>query len=90
MASIEHSHVSAIVVARAVAIRVTKVFTTKERYHLNVFGEFFNVLNIGNLQYGTQTLISPLFGQPTARVGQGYTFGSGGPRAVQVGARFIF
>jgi len=48
------------------------------------------VLNIGNLQYSNLGLTSPLFGQPTARVGQGYTFGSGGPRAIQVGARFIF
>jgi hypothetical protein len=71
-------------------IRATKIFSFKERYHLNVFGEFFNVLNIGNLTYGNTTLNSPLFGQPTARVGQGYTFASGGPRAVQVGARFIF
>jgi hypothetical protein len=71
-------------------IRATKNFSFKERYHLNVFGEFFNVLNIGNLTYGNTTLNSPLFGQPTARVGQGYTFASGGPRAVQVGARFIF
>ena len=71
-------------------IRVTKMFTYKEHYSLNLFGEFFNVLNIGNLQYGNLGLTSPLFGQPTARVGQGYTFGSGGPRAVQFGARFIF
>ena len=71
-------------------IRVTKMFSYKERYHLNIFGEVFNVLNIGNLTYGNLTLNSPTFGQPTARVGQGYTFGSGGPRAVQVGARFIF
>ena len=71
-------------------IRVTKVFSYKERYHLNVFGEFFNVLNIGNLQYGNATLNSPSFGQPTARVGEGYTFIQGGPRAVQVGARFTF
>ncbi len=71
-------------------IRVTKELSYKERYRLNVFGEFFNVLNVGNLTYGNLTLNSPLFGQPTARVGQGYTFGSGGPRAVQVGARFMF
>ena len=71
-------------------LRLTKVFSYKERYKLNVFGEVFNVLNIGNLQYANLGLTSPAFGQPTARVGQGYTFGSGGPRAVQFGARFIF
>jgi hypothetical protein len=71
-------------------IRVTKLLSYKERYHLNLFGEVFNVFNIGNLTYGNLGLTSPQFGQPTARVGQGYTFGSGGPRAIQVGARFIF
>ncbi|HLG99168.1 MAG TPA: carboxypeptidase-like regulatory domain-containing protein [Bryobacteraceae bacterium] len=71
-------------------IRVTKILTYKERYNLNVFGEVFNVFNIGNLTYGNLGLTSPQFGLPTARVGQGYTFASGGPRALQVGARFIF
>ena len=71
-------------------IRVTKILTYKERFHLNVFGEVFNVFNIGNLQYSNLGLTSPGFGQPTGRVGQGYTFASGGPRAVQIGARFIF
>ena len=71
-------------------IRVTKILTYKERFHLNVFGEVFNVFNIGNLQYSNLGLTSPGFGQPTGRVGQGYTFAFGGPRAVQIGARFIF
>ncbi len=71
-------------------IRITKVFSYKEHYHLNVFGEVFNVLNIGNLTYGNLTLNSPSFGVASGRVGQGYTFGSGGPRAIQIGARFIF
>jgi hypothetical protein len=71
-------------------IRLTKEFAYKERYHLQVFGEFFNALNIGNLTYGSATLNSTTFGQPTARVGQASTFSSGGPRAIQVGARFSF
>ena len=77
--------------------RVTKIFTYKERYKLNIFGEVFNAFNIANLTgYGftldnknpnaaAQTFA---FGQPTQRIQQ--TFGSGGARAFQVGARYIF
>jgi hypothetical protein len=77
--------------------RLTKKFTFKERYVISVFGEMFNAFNIANLTYGSFTLDSKsgnpatqsfAFGQPTQRVVQ--TFGSGGPRAVQVGARFSF
>jgi hypothetical protein len=77
--------------------RLTKKFTFKERYVISVFGEMFNAFNIANLTYGSFTLDSKsgnpatqsfAFGQPTQRVLQ--TFGSGGPRAVQVGARFSF
>ncbi len=71
-------------------IRLTKEFAYKERYRLQVFGEFFNVLNIGNLVYGTTIVNSSAFGRATARVGQGSTFSSGGPRAIQVGARISF
>ena len=49
----------------------------KEKYRLQVFGEFFNPLNIGNLTYGNLTLNSSAFGIPTARVGQTSTFSSG-------------
>ena len=77
--------------------RVTKTFTYKERYKMNVFGEVFNAFNIANHSgYGTalDTLnANPAaqtyaFGQATTDIGQ--TFGSGGPRAIQVGGRFIF
>ena len=71
-------------------IRLTKEFVYKEKYRLQVFGEFFNLLNIGNLTYGNLTLNSSAFGIPTARVGQTSTFSSGGPRAEQVGARISF
>jgi hypothetical protein len=71
-------------------IRITKELVLKERYRLQVFGEFFNLFNIANLQYGNLTLTSASFGQPTARVGQASTFSSGGPRAIQVGARVSF
>jgi hypothetical protein len=53
----------------------------------------FNAFNIANLSSISHTLdvatsTSKVFGQPTQRVNQ--TFGSGGPRAVQVGARITF
>jgi len=77
-------------------IRFTKTFTFKERYKIAPFVELFNVLNVSNVVVGSYTLDSAAsvaagtaaFGQPTQRVGQ--TFGSGGPRAVQVGARISF
>jgi hypothetical protein len=67
--------------------------------------EVFNVFNISNLGgYSTRldqgtfsfqnnafVLTAPSnfnYGRPTLRVGQ--AFGTGGPRAVQLGARFIF
>jgi hypothetical protein len=77
--------------------RVTKVIKIKERAKLNIFGEVFNAFNIANLSGYSFTLdtksANPAtqtfnFGQPTQRVNQ--TFGSGGPRAFQLGARFSF
>ena len=71
--------------------RITKELRFKERFTFMVFGEFFNAFNIANLTYSpTPILNSPAFGQPTGRVGQASTFGSGGPRAIQVGGRFTF
>ena len=56
---------------------------------MNVFAEAFNLLNIANLTgYSTDLLQSSAFGQPAARATQ--VFGSGGPRAFQLGARFSF
>jgi len=69
-------------------IRLTKTFTFREKYKLNVFGEMFNVLNYSNYSGYTFDPSSAAFGQPTQRVTQ--VFGSGGPRAVQVGGRFSF
>jgi len=78
-------------------LRLTKKFTVKEKYSISVFGEMFNALNYfnpggysftvdtKNTNAAAQTFA---FGQPTQRIGQ--VFGSGGPRAVQVGARFQF
>jgi hypothetical protein len=79
-------------------IRVTKKFnfgTEPHIYRMSIFAEMFNVFNIANLggfssnldqvQATNQTFS---FGQPTNRAGQ--VFGSGGPRAMQLGARFQF
>ena len=68
-------------------IRLTKEFSYRERYRLSVFGEAFNAFNIANLT-GYSYVLGPSFGQPTARFNQ--VFGSGGPRALQVGARLTF
>jgi hypothetical protein len=55
---------------------------------LSVFAEIFNALNTANLVGYSGNLSSRSFGQPTGRFTQ--VFGSGGPRAVQVGARASF
>ena len=70
--------------------RLSKKFAYKERATLTVAGEVFNAFNIANLQLAGYnfTLGTPTFGQATTRVIQ--TFGSGGPRALQVLARISF
>jgi hypothetical protein len=77
--------------------RLTRSFAYKERYRMNVFAEVFNAFNISNLAGYGATLDTKnanpaaqvyAFGQPTQRIGQ--TFGSGGARAVQLGARLSF
>jgi hypothetical protein len=78
-------------------IRITKTFRFKERYAIQGFFEVFNLLNIANLGGYTNTLdtvnSNPAaqtfsFGKPTVRVGQ--AFGTGGPRAIELGGRFSF
>jgi len=69
-------------------IRLTKKFTWKERYQLSVFGEMFNVFNIANLSNFNNNVNSGVFGLATQR--QTQVFGSGGPRALQLGARVSF
>lgn len=75
-------------------VRLTKKFTFKEKYIFSAFVEGFNIFNIANLGgynfnvdqvQPTQTFA---FGQPTNRASQ--VFGSGGPRAFQLGGRFQF
>jgi hypothetical protein len=68
--------------------RVGKTMAITEHLHLKVFAESFNLFNIANRSGYNFNLNSPLFGQPTQRVGQ--TFGSGGPRAFQFGSRVSF
>ena len=69
--------------------RLAKVVRFRERYEINVFAEVFNALNVANLSgYGTNLLEPSSFGQPASRVTQ--VFGSGGPRAFQLGARLSF
>ena len=61
----------------------------KENYKISVFTEVFNLFNIANLSGYNFTINSGgAFGQATSRGNQ--VFGSGGPRAVQLGARFEF
>jgi hypothetical protein len=69
--------------------RLTKSFTYHERYKLNIFAEMFNVFNYANYGgYSYDPSNSTGFGIATQRVTQ--VFGSGGPRAVQIGARVTF
>jgi len=71
-------------------VRVTKNFNFySEKYKLSVFAEMFNVFNVANLaSYSFNLSNMATFGQPTQRASQ--VFGSGGPRALQLGARFTF
>jgi hypothetical protein len=71
-------------------LRVTRVFTPGgHSFRLAVFGEVFNLFNTANLIGYSGNLLNPAtFGQPGARFTQ--IFGSGGPRAFQLGARASF
>ena len=72
-------------------IRVTKTFALPggNNTKLAVFVEVFNVFNVANLGgYSYNLSNTATFGQPTNRASQ--VFGSGGPRAFQLGGRFTF
>jgi hypothetical protein len=70
-------------------LRLSKNFRLHERAKLTILGEVFNLFNIANLLgYGDNLLQPSNFGQPTTRVSQ--VFGSGGPRAFQLGMRVSF
>jgi hypothetical protein len=68
--------------------RLTCTFTLS-RVRLSLIGEVFNVFNTANLvQYGGNITDPTSFGRPSGRFDQ--AFGSGGPRAIQLGARLRF
>jgi len=70
-------------------LRVTKIFALHgERVRLSIFGECFNVFNIANLTFFNTVLNAPNFGQASQRASN--IFGTGGPRAFQLGGRFTF
>ena len=70
-------------------LRITKTFNLQRQAKIAVFAEVFNVFNVANLSgYAFNLSNTATFGQPTARASQ--VFGSGGPRAFQVGGRFTF
>jgi hypothetical protein len=71
-------------------LRLSRTFPLGgERARLVLFGEVFNLLNTANLVgYGGNLANPAEFSQPGARFTQ--VFGSGGPRAFQLGARVSF
>ncbi len=77
-------------------LRVSKTFTFKERFRLEPLLEIFNVFNTTNILGNSNTNYSGFgnvlgtakFGQPVTTAGG--VFGSGGPRAFQLGGRFSF
>jgi hypothetical protein len=70
-------------------LRLGRTFSFTDRYTLVVFAEVFNLFNLANLSGFNFNLLEPQsFGQPTNRITQ--VFGSAGPRAFQLGARFNF
>jgi hypothetical protein len=70
-------------------IRIMKSIGLSGRTELRLIGEVFNIFNVSNLTNFNYNLVVPgAFGRAQQRVGQ--TFGSGGPRAAQVAARFSF
>jgi hypothetical protein len=70
-------------------LRITKAFRLHgERVRMSVFGECFNVFNIANLTFYNEVLNAPNFGQASQRTSN--IFGTGGPRAFQLGSRLTF
>ena len=70
-------------------LRVMRAVPLHKRARILVFGEVFNLFNTANqVQYGTNLADAATFGRPSARFTQ--LFGSGGPRAFQLGARVGF
>ena len=71
-------------------LRITKTFNLGgQQTKLAVFMEVFNLFNVANLSNFAYNLSNAAtFGRPTTRASQ--VFGSGGPRAFQLGGRLTF
>lgn len=77
-------------------LRLTKTINFNEKFRVQLIGEVFNMFNFANL-VNVNDLVIPDEGTPvdqitTLRPTQRSTsvFGTGGPRAFQFGARFVF
>jgi hypothetical protein len=70
-------------------VRLSRAFAFgPRRTGVTLLLDVFNVYNTANLVQFNGNLASPTFGQPGGRFTQ--LFGSGGPRAAQIGARIGF
>jgi hypothetical protein len=69
-------------------LRLTRVIRIREQSQLELIGEVFNIFNVSNLTGYSGTLNGANFGIASNRAGG--VFGTGGPRAFQVAARFTF
>ena len=74
--------------SQSLDLRFSREFVFAERWRFTLIGEVFNVYNAANLSDYNGDVTNVTFGQPITRVTQ--VFGSGGPRAVQLGARISF
>jgi len=80
----------------SVDLRISKIFTFKERVRLEPMVEIFNLFNTTNILGVSNTnysgfgnvLGTPGFGQPITTAGG--VFGSGGPRAFQLAGKLTF
>jgi hypothetical protein len=75
--------------------RLSKMFNFGDRSRLELMGEAFNIFNVTNVlgvsnqnYSGFNNVLGTNFGKPVTTAGG--VFGSGGPRAFQLGARFSF
>ena len=70
-------------------LRLSREMVFEGRWRLTLIGEVFNAYNAANLSgHGGDLTATGSFGRPTSRATQ--VFGSGGPRAFQLGARVSF
>jgi hypothetical protein len=69
-------------------LRLSRSFAFHENLHLSLIAEVFNLYNKANLTGFSGDLSNAGFGQPISRYTQ--VFGSGGPRAFQIGTRVRF